>query len=404
YTTSGSPRLKPSAVLAHAATGAAAICRRSCTSQKPESPPSATFPAQPVGGAATGGRCCTPSSRSHRHQPRFLAPVPLLRFQGYAMEESEERKERLRAMRAGAGQDRPSSSTATWQLLNPLAQPSATPPGSERSPPPSRFDYYTDPMSAYSGNRSGSGLAHHPPYGFSSPVRCSSPMDQGRHYTTPTPVPANRFQVGCSPHQGSYATPSPVPQYGIWRSPVGMAGPVSPHSSVGMSGSPSATGPPLSSSSGISARLSFGRGVSPSAERGRGTHSVNKPRRGSPIVNSGRGSSWRPGNYPSPCSGRGSSQRGRISMGSISARESPGMFFHKLMVLDPWARLEPVVGCILEPTIKQMTPASQESWLPESIRTKKVKVEETASVSHSQGSLAEYLALAIEEAVNDEAA
>ncbi|MQL95894.1 hypothetical protein Taro_028563, partial [Colocasia esculenta] len=326
------------------------------------------------------------------------------------MDESEKRKERLRAMRAGDEQDGQSSSAAPMPLLNPLVQLSATPPVADRSPPPSRFDYYTDPMSAYSGNRR-SGLAHRLPDSFSSPVHGSSPMayisspssGQGRHFTSPGPVLANNFQVGYSPHQGSYVTPSPVPPYGLWSNPAGTAGPFSGHSSVGMSGSPSVTSSPLGSSRGISASPSFGQGVSLSADPGRGSWSANRGRgRGSPIVNSGTGSSWQPRSYQSPSSGRGSSQRGRFSKESESARESPWTFFNKLMLLDPWDGLEPVVGCILEPKTKSATPDSQQSWLPESIRAKRVKVKETSSVSHSQGSLADYIALAMEEAVNDQ--
>lgn len=207
---------------------------------------------------------------------------------------------------------------------------------------------------------------------------------------TQTPIPANLYQGSYSPHQGSYVTPSAIPQYELWRSPVGRSGPFSGNNSARFCSSTSASGLPHGSLRGISLSPGFG-GASASTDSGRGSLSSN----------SGRGSGQRAGNYQSPCSGRGG-RGGRGSKDFASAREYPGLFFRKLMVLDPWDKLEPVVGRILEPRPKQIPPDSLKSWLPESIRTKRAKVVETASVSPSQGSLAEYIAMAFEEAANDD--
>uniref|UniRef100_A0A1D1Y619 Protein TSSC4 n=1 Tax=Anthurium amnicola TaxID=1678845 RepID=A0A1D1Y619_9ARAE len=334
------------------------------------------------------------------------------------MEESEKRKERLRAMRAATAQSEAVEghidSLSPIHLLNPLHQPSATPPGAERSPPAPRFDYYTNPMSAYSGDKRSSGLGHHPPDNFSSPIRGSLPVahlpspssaGQGRQHMNSTPVSAH-LQFSYSPHQGSYATPLRVPQYRPWRSPVGMAGAFPGNSSVSMPGiqdgcgSNSGYGLPHNASRSNVASPNFARGLSPHANSGRGSSSASLGR-GSPSANSGRGGSWRSGNYHSPSSGRGG-RGGRGSKELLSALEWPHLFFSKVMVKDPWVELAPVVGCILEPPARYWTPDSMKSWLPESIRTKKAKVKETVSVSNSGRSLAEDIALALEEAVNDE--
>lgn len=70
------------------------------------------------------------------------------------MEESEKRRERLKAMRMEAAQGDVNNDvknfTESHGLSNPLIETSAT---HQESSAPQRFDYYTDPMSAFSGNK-----------------------------------------------------------------------------------------------------------------------------------------------------------------------------------------------------------------------------------------------------------
>lgn len=69
------------------------------------------------------------------------------------MEESEKRRERLKAMRMEAAQSGANNdvgiSTQTQGLSNPLLESAAT----NQDPCPQRFGYYTDPMAAFSGNK-----------------------------------------------------------------------------------------------------------------------------------------------------------------------------------------------------------------------------------------------------------
>lgn len=70
------------------------------------------------------------------------------------MEESEKRRERLRAMRMEAAQAEASSNAESLpgpgSLSNPLLGDSATQPEQQQSYATPRFDFYTDPMSAFS--------------------------------------------------------------------------------------------------------------------------------------------------------------------------------------------------------------------------------------------------------------
>ena len=161
----------------------------------------------------------------------------------------------------------------------------------------------------------------------------------------------------------AFNSPMPAPRYGPWLSPPGRA-------------------PPISESSGPVAY----RGIIGSPRGGfRGT--------GSPGSNYGRGrGSWRPGSYG----------RGRGSGELSSARERPELFSNRMMVVDPWVGLEPVVGRIFTPPATKKTSDSPNSWLPSSIRTKKVKVQETISGNRSQISLAQSIAMAFEEAAKEE--
>ena len=73
------------------------------------------------------------------------------------MEESEQRRERLKAMRMEATQTKVSITVDTFAmpgvLSNPLVEGSATLPVQEDSCATPRFDFYTDPMAAFSSNK-----------------------------------------------------------------------------------------------------------------------------------------------------------------------------------------------------------------------------------------------------------
>ena len=98
------------------------------------------------------------------------------------MEESEKRRERLNAVRMQAAQSEFSinvaSSSMPVSLSNPLIETSATMAVQESSCSP-RFDFYTDPMSAFSDSKKNSKASNQnrPDY-FTSPNYCGSPMAQ----------------------------------------------------------------------------------------------------------------------------------------------------------------------------------------------------------------------------------
>uniref|UniRef100_A0A7N0UX76 Uncharacterized protein n=1 Tax=Kalanchoe fedtschenkoi TaxID=63787 RepID=A0A7N0UX76_KALFE len=82
------------------------------------------------------------------------------------MDESERRRERLKAMRneAARGEASPASQVSGFHvgLANPLTDGS---PSQEVSRSTPRFDYYTDPMASFSANRRGN-FSSHGPRGF----------------------------------------------------------------------------------------------------------------------------------------------------------------------------------------------------------------------------------------------
>lgn len=223
-----------------------------------------------------------------------------------------------------------------------------------------------------------------------------------------SPVPGSQFQLSYSSHQISYGTSLPAPQCGPWRSPVGTAGAFSRQGPLCMPppmqygyGGAYGRGPPHSASRGIiGASPGVAQGASPRPFTGSGSPG-SQYGRVSPGANFGRGGAgWRPGSYSNTSAGRGG--RGRGANEAVSARERPELFGHKMMVMDPWDELKPVVGCILMPPAKQMASDSPNSWLPSSLRAKKAKVEETTPAPRSQISLAQSIALAFEEAASEE--
>ncbi|KAI4337590.1 hypothetical protein L6164_015986 [Bauhinia variegata] len=99
------------------------------------------------------------------------------------MEDSEQRKKRLKEMRmqavqAGASGDI-GASVMPGSLSNPLIETSPTMPNATP-----RFDFYTDPMSAFSSNkRSNANFQNSPDY-FPRPNFGGSPMAQ---FSSPRP-------------------------------------------------------------------------------------------------------------------------------------------------------------------------------------------------------------------------
>lgn len=72
--------------------------------------------------------------------------------------------------------DNVDTSTTFGYLSNPLIEPSATPPVKESSPAVPRFDFYTDPMSAFSGSKRTNNSNQTPQNYISSTPSSGSPM------------------------------------------------------------------------------------------------------------------------------------------------------------------------------------------------------------------------------------
>ncbi|KAI3942471.1 hypothetical protein MKW98_013123 [Papaver atlanticum] len=289
------------------------------------------------------------------------------------MEESEKRRERLKAMREEANSEAShnvGTSLPTINLANPLVETSSVP---QRPTGARRFDYYTDPMAAFSGNkRTNSHMYQAPPNSFPPPITPptqSYPSGPRNFYPIPPPSHQQQRAFEANPHHNPNSWRSPVapPFYGnrgpppeAWNRPSGTGG----------YGYPS-----NSSSFGGYRGTGFGRGVSLR-----------------PSVNPypGSASSYTFSNSPNPGTGRGGG-RGRVSHACTSARERPEMFYNKSMMEDPWKLLKPVVR----------NSVGSEDWLPKSITKKKPRTSESTSNVGSQQSLAEFLAAALVEATSD---
>ncbi|KAK8934123.1 hypothetical protein KSP39_PZI014311 [Platanthera zijinensis] len=310
------------------------------------------------------------------------------------MEDSAKRKERLQAMRMEASSsstDRPSPSFSTpnMPLSNPLIYPSVPSMKSQLSP--HRFDYYTDPTTAYFSagrnmNKKGEDARHdsyHRPPIFSSPIHNTSPPSytaaqqqfagqQTEHHMHPANTRAHQVP---SPN-----TPFLRSQSGSLTSPVQYSSPAS-----GDRGAPHHLPKPWNMSGNSSSEHSF----TPNSSNGGSQLSfrpMNSPYsgiRGSPHSHSsGRGR------------GRGGSPYNNQGYGSGRLKKLDS-FFIKSMMKDPWRKLKPVVGDILMP----LRPLP---WLPKSIATKKPKVDETSTDVQPKQNLAEFLALAFEESQEGE--
>ncbi|KAL0325721.1 UNVERIFIED_CONTAM: protein SICKLE [Sesamum radiatum] len=255
------------------------------------------------------------------------------------MEESEKRRERLKAMRmeaarAGVNTDSESSGLPSRGLSNPLIESETTSASPLQYTSP-RFDYYTDPMAAFSGVE-----------GITPLIRTFvSWYDSNSGLSKCTSQPSMSENI-----------PPPGAQFshGPFRSPMEANSPLGrPHFSHGPLGSPMKTNSPLSSP----------QGNPPGRGRGRST----------------------------------GSSRGRGSRGAVSAELRPDLYYSKGMMEDPWKNMTPVVWKGVPAT------DSDKSWLPKSIQMKKAKVSsEGSQPSISQQSLAEYLAATFNDS-NDEA-
>ncbi|XP_019174434.1 PREDICTED: uncharacterized protein LOC109169981 isoform X2 [Ipomoea nil] len=349
------------------------------------------------------------------------------------MEESEKRRERLKAMRLEAAQaGTQDEAEISMDLANPLiesqtAQPSIAEPYSRP-----RFDFYTDPMAAYSADKRKS--KHSPPVSqpFSTPPRpghSDSPAyhAQGSYFLDQRPQQAHGVHNTFSPLQSSLPGTLPENPPNVWGSPGGI------HTS---------NFPPNYPRFSNFANHSHGRGPgfdhargSPGFVHGRGSpgfvHGRGSPGfvhgRGSPGFDHGRGRGYVFSNSPRPYSGRANSPyqdsgrgRGRwqgnnVSFSSMqsgrrgsgnregsSAEARPDLYYNTSMVEDPWEQLQPTIWKKVNTPSKYIdTPGSHKSRLPNSISMKKARLAEVQVKLSSQQSLAEYLAASFNEAANE---
>ncbi|XP_061345790.1 protein SICKLE [Gastrolobium bilobum] len=307
------------------------------------------------------------------------------------MEDSEQRKKRLKEMRSQADQAEVSGgvegSGVPGILSNPLIEAPSTTPSRDKSYAAPRFDYYTDPMSAFSSNkRSNANIQAAQEY-FPPPNFGGSPMAQ---FSSPHPGSTNP-QMTPSPTQispAAYRNP-------VWngpRSPAQYNFPFRP-SSGGIYSSPrfEPSGRPLyNSGQGIIHRPNHSLNPSP----GYG----NRP---SPSRGRGRGF-WH--NTRSPVSGRGSG-RGPSSHGHWSNEDracGPDRFCKRSMVEDPWKLLQPVIWKATDAySNTSHTPENLKPWTSRSTNTKWGESSTASAKSNSEPSLAEYLAAAFNEAAKD---
>ncbi|XP_021911724.1 uncharacterized protein LOC110825564 [Carica papaya] len=365
------------------------------------------------------------------------------------MEESEKRKERLKELRVDAAQAEVSKngqiSAIPGLLPNPLIDTSTT--MQAQSSPAPRFDFYTDPMSAFSANRKKSKVENQfqqncfssPGYNSGSPSAqiLSSISGPRSDELTPSRPQQMQREEGMYQGQGIYGgTPLMGPRGVSSSSPL-------PHqrtSPVPWNGSGSSTGYythvqqnyprgtsspfPLHQETPESWKRAVGRGnrnfpsnlvhvppCSPVFHRGQGrahwfgrSQSPGSGRGASPGGGSGRGrSSWYGGS-----ASHGSVRSGRRLQSPHSRNLSEGdmlgpeCFYDKSMEEDPWLNLKPVIWRGLDiPESCSNTLGSSNSWLPKSISTNKPRVAESSKKFNSQQSLAEYLAASFNEAVKD---
>ncbi|CAI9116136.1 OLC1v1017212C1 [Oldenlandia corymbosa var. corymbosa] len=332
------------------------------------------------------------------------------------MEESEKRRERLKAMRMEAAQGRDKTDAegysvgASNSLGNPLAEAPVAPSVHGEPSVARRFDFYTDPMSAFSGNKSQGKVSHQ-----NSPDYLTAPrprnvdsfpayQNQAMYPPDPRMFQAPGFHRNPCPSGPSRGPPSTfgISQQdnmnvapGTYGFPSNMSrGGHFPRPDFVPRGSPSFNyGESRGYGINNSPQTGFGNWSRPYPHPGRGRtqwYGGNNSQTGSsgPYHQSGRGRGYRQGNNNS-----GSMHTGRrtSSHENVSAEIRPDLYYDKSMVEDPWETLKPVVRRRGGRTSLEK-PNSPESWVPKSITSKKARVSE-ASTTYSDGkSLAEELA------------
>ncbi|KAF3447254.1 hypothetical protein FNV43_RR12434 [Rhamnella rubrinervis] len=355
------------------------------------------------------------------------------------MDESEKRRERLRAMRMEAAQAENSNSVVTpampCNLFNPLVENSATMPRQEESGPVSRFDFYTDPMAAFSaernrnnaGNQISSGYFTSPVDSCPSTMRFPSPL-AGLRNPEMAPSMAQQFQDNYSPDHGMYQARGFGLNSSFQRSPMGISRPTmhqgNPDAWRGSGGVAGYNFPPNSSTDYNFPSPGFGPTSIPCFNTGQDSanwlnHSSSpvSGHGGSPSPNSGRGGDlwWR--SSMRPASGHrggrgnfnpGSGWRGGRGLGSHVRPRAPDRslgperYYNDSMVEDPWKSLKPVIWKGVEDSLTiSSTPDSSRPWTPKYLGTKRSKTLEVSNRSSNQPSLAEYLAASFNEAVDD---
>ncbi|CAM8972080.1 unnamed protein product [Rhodiola kirilowii] len=305
------------------------------------------------------------------------------------MDESERRKEWLKAMRIEAAQGEPSSvnQVQVSGLSNPLTDASSLQEMPRSAP---RFDYYTDPMASFVANRRGS-VGSPGPRGF-----VSSPGPRG---FVPSPGHGRATSMGqMLPHPEPWnprMTMRPMPGPAAYQArgsftgslpcgvPTGSENPFLPHHEM-----PPGVGNPPGYAVNYHPQSNFSRGANFPNHGGRsGWHDSG--------FGQGRGRSFQ-GSYSGR--GRGNWADNKVRMGSEhshnrnqgSTNPVPKSLYEKFMVDDPWKSLTPSVW--REETPEISLPVSK------TVGVKRPLEISTPAVSNSQ-SLAEYLADSFNEAV-----
>ncbi|KAK7301101.1 hypothetical protein RJT34_11961 [Clitoria ternatea] len=306
------------------------------------------------------------------------------------MEGSEQRKKRLKEMRMQADQAEVSGhvegSGMPGFLSNPLIEVPSTMPSQDKSYTAPRFDFYTDPMGAFSSEKRSNANIQAAPDNFPPPNFGGFPMGQ---YSSPCPESTNP-QMTPPTHVSPAAYRNPV--WGGPRGPAYYNFPFHP-SSAGTYPSPrfEPSGGPLfnSAAQDMTHRSNYSPGFSP------GYRNIPSPTQGR-----GRGF----GNTRSPLSGRRSGQRSSFQghWSNDNRASGPDRFFKRSMVEDPWKDLEPMTWKAMGSSLYTFhTPEYSKTQISKSMNTKG-EGSSTASVkSYSEPSLAEYLAAAFNEAAND---
>ncbi|XP_010530288.1 PREDICTED: uncharacterized protein LOC104806890 [Tarenaya hassleriana] len=332
------------------------------------------------------------------------------------MEDPAKRKERLRAMQTEAAQINASAETSMnpSQLSNPFAETSGPLPSQEESYQTQRFDYYTDPLSAFSSNKRNKTHQRIEQHYSSSPVSQFPPSIPGPVGNTYQPHNSHGgFQA-----EGQYHSGSPH------IDPRGMTNPSfvyrgTPQESWNNFRHPAPNFRPFHSPHPVPGTFLNHQAIPDPANRFGGQGNYNRPPipgYARPFSNYGRQNSNWAGRMGSG-SGRGRGDGGRnmnSSFGRNGGRgqkyddggyraQGPERFYDKSMSEDPWKNLEPVLwkSCPFSCT----SSSTGQAWLPMSIVRKKPTVAETSSNKSSSAhqSLAEYLAASLDEATRDDA-